>query len=136
MRTNGPITIYNKYLSSGAAAYQRTVVQDVAFEHRKAANKLASGGDIAANAARVFIPMARAASYLKSKPWQALVSKTGKWTLQEGDVVVQGAVTDEITGGFTISSLKAKYDDVYEISSVDTMDSGSVAMQHFNVGLK
>lgn len=136
MRTNGPITVYNKYLSAGAAAYQRTVVPDVAFEHRKAANRLASGGDIAANTARVFIPFERDANYLKPRAWQALVSKTGKWTLQEGDVVVQGEVADEITSLFTITSLKAKYDDVYEIASVDTMDAGSASLRHWNVGLR
>lgn len=148
MRTNCDITIYNRYVVSGAEKYQRVVVLGVAWENRKAANTLASGGKIAAYSARVFIPFARGVSYIEPKAWQALTSKTGKWTLQEDDVIVKGAVTDEIvaastdpithvvTPAFTITSLKAKYDDVLTVASVDTMDTGSFSMQHWNVGLK
>jgi len=131
--------------------YQRTVVADVAFEARKAANVLATGGNIAANSARVFIPFARGANYLKPKAWQVLTTKTGKWTLQEGDYIVKGAVTDEIHAlipahgtdpiipavpAFTITNLKTLYDDVLQVMSVDTMDMGSLHLQHWNVGLK
>ena len=136
MITNADCTIYNKYLQSGSEKYQRTVIYDVTWENRKAANVLASGGNIAANAARVFILFERGADYLKPKAWLALVSKTGKWTLAEGDIVVKGVVTDEITGGFTITNLKAKYDDCFTVASVDTMDIDSECMWHWNVGLK
>ncbi len=136
MRTNADLTIYNKYVSSGVEKWQRTVIADVAWENRKAANVIATGGNIQANSARVFIPFARGTDYLKPIAWLALVSKTGKWTLQEGDVVVKGSVSDSITDAFTISSLKAKYDDVFSVASVDEMISGSKSMWHWNVGLR
>ena len=84
------------------------------------------------------------ANYVKPKAWLALVSKTGKWTLAEGDMIVKGTVTDEIhpavvsppSAAFTVSNLKAKYDDVLAITSVDTFDMGSMALRHWEVGAK
>jgi hypothetical protein len=116
---------------SGAEKYQRTQLSDVAWENRKQANVIASGL-LAADSATVYIPFVLGTDYLKPIAWQA--AKTGKWTLQIGDVIVKGTVTDEITGGFTMTNLKAKYDDVVVIKSVDTMDAGSLSMQHWQVG--
>jgi hypothetical protein len=136
MMTNADLTIYNRYTNAGSEVYQRTQIQGVAWENRKASNTLAAGGSIAADQAVVFIPLARGAAYKKSKAWLALVSKTGYWTLQPGDYIVKGLVSDEISGGFTMTSLKAKYDDVLQITSVDTMDAGSANMQHWKVSAK
>jgi hypothetical protein len=148
MKTNSSLTLYNKI--SGTETYQRTVIPAVEWENRKAYNGLKSGA-LASNTARVFISFSLCANYLKPKAWQALSSKTGKFTIQEGDVIVKGTVTDEIhaavaeiTGpplvpavpAFTVTSLKEKYDDVLVITSVDTMDMGSLAMQHFEIGAK
>ena len=80
--------------------------------------------------------MQRGADYLKPKAWQALVTKTGNWTLQEGDVIVRGEVTDNITTEYKLSDLRAEYDDVVVISSVDAMDQGSPNVQHWEVGCK
>lgn len=133
MRTNTGCTIYNLYIVSGAECYQRTQLSAVAWQNRKAANVIASGL-LAADSATVYIPLALGVSYLKPLTWQALSVKTGYWTLAVGDVIVKGLVTDEITGGFTMTDLKAKYDDVVTIHSVDTMDAGSLSMQHWQVG--
>jgi hypothetical protein len=65
-----------------------------------------------------------------------LTDKTGYWTLQEGDFVVKGFVTDEISSSFTISALQAKYPAVLSITSIDTMDMGSPAMSHWQIGAK
>ena len=134
MKTNSDLTIYNRVANS--ETYQRTQIVGVVWENRKAANVLASGGNIAADQASIYIPLARGAAYLAPKAWQALVTKTGKWTLQNGDYIVKGLVTDTIGTGFTITALKAKYDDVLQITSVDTMDSGSPALQHWQLGAK
>lgn len=136
MKTNTAITLYNRYLVAGVETYQRTVITDVYWENRKASNVLRSGGNIQADQAVVFIPMARGAAFLNPKAWLALVSKTGKWTLQPQDYIVKGVVTDTIGVSFTITQLKAKYDDVLVISSVDTMDMGSASMQHWKVSAK
>lgn len=143
MRTNSDLTLFNRYLSTGVEMYQRTVIAAVMWENRKAANVLASGGNIAADQATVYIPLARGAAYVAPTAWLAKSSKTGFWTLKPGDVIVRGAVTDEIheavvgppaVAAFRMSDLKAKYDNVLVITSVDTMDGGSPAMQHWQIG--
>lgn len=138
MKTNADLTIYNKYTdpTTRTEKYQRTQVRRVAWENSKASNVLQTGGQIAADQATLYIPFQRGANYLKPKAWQALTTKTGKWTIQEGDLIVKGLVSDTISSSFTPTALKAKYDDVLVISSVDTMDAGSPAMHHWQVGAK
>src|SRR5690349_1104037 len=123
MIPNTDLTIYNKYTdpTTRDEKFQRCEVKNVVWENRKASNGRTSGL-LASNTATVFFPFAVGANYVKPKAWLALVTKTGKWTLKEGDVLVKGIVADEITGPFTIASLQAKYDDVVTITSVDTMD--------------
>jgi hypothetical protein len=148
MKTNTSMTIYNKI--AGTETYQRTVIIAAAWENRKAVNGLKTGV-LASNTARVFIPKSVCGDYIAPKAWQALVSKSGKWTLQEGDVIVKGAVTDEIRAAIpysagppvveavaavTMTNIKAKYDDVLTVTSIDTHDNGHVSMHHFEVGAK
>ena len=136
MRTNANLTLYNKYFVGRVEKYQRTQIPAVLWEDRKAANTLASGGDIAANQANIYIPFQRGEKYLFHTEWQALTDKTGYWTLQEGDFVVRGFAVDEITDSFSISSLKAKYPFVLSIKSIDFMDMGNVSLRHWQVGAK
>jgi len=149
MKPNCDITLYNKYTdpSTRLEKYQRVVIYDVIWENRKAINRSKSG-DIANDTAMIYIPFIRGTNHLNPIAWQALTTKTGKWTLQDGDVVVKGVVTDEIadastdpishvvTPAVTITSLTKKYDDVVTISSIDTMDYGAIAMQHWEVSAK
>ena len=139
MITNTSITLYNRYVVSGAEKYQRTVISAVAFEQR-----LASRSNLSDNTARVFIPHDLGTNYLDPIPWLALAVKTGKWTLNEGDVIVKGTVTDEIVAAVisppspavTMTNLQAKYDFIFTIVSVSSMDAGSSRMHHWDVGLK
>jgi hypothetical protein len=110
------------------------VIAEVYWENRRAVNQLASGGNKAADKVLVLIPMALDEEYLSPSAWQALAEKTGKWTLQTEDFIVKGMVPEEITGEFTVSDLKRKYDDVLEIKSVDRMDVGSERINHWQVG--
>lgn len=135
MISNCDITIYNKYIVNRAEQWQRTVILQVAWESTKAI--AGQRFQQPANTVTIFIPFDRKATgYATPKQWQALTDKTGRWTLQEGDVIVRGSVDDEIVGDFTITSLRAAYDDVVSIASVDAMDLGSASMQHFEVGCK
>lgn len=142
MKTECNCTIYNKHIVAGKEKYQRTqIISAVGYsthwENRKAANTLASGGNIAADQAYLYIPFIVVTNYLAPKAWQALLDKTVKWTLQIGDYIVKGLVSDEITDTspvFTITMLKAKYDNVLQIKSVDSMDYGSPYMQHWKIG--
>jgi hypothetical protein len=137
MRTNTSLTIYNAYTDATTRAlkYQRSVISACLWENRKAANRAASG-DIANDQAAIYIPFSVGANHLAPIAW--LAAKTGKWTLAVGDYVVKGAVTDEITTSpsFTISNLKAKYDNVLSITSVDEMDMGRPNLRHWEVGAK
>lgn len=129
MITETDCTIYNKYLVGRVDTYQRVQISGVHWEQRHARE-----GNQDNDFTIVYIPFARGDDYLKPREWQALASKSGAWTLQIGDVIVKGLVSDELVAGtFTLSSLKAAYDDVLVISSVDTRDYGSSNMQHWEV---
>lgn len=132
MRTNCNITLYNKV---SGETYQRTELHGVFWENRKGVNVIKSGLT-AADQASIYIPFYVDDGYQKPKSWQALATKTGKWTLQTGDYIVKGIVTDAISSTFTISNLKATYDDVLQITSVDTQDYGSPDLQHWQIGAK
>ena len=132
MKANADITIYNKYIDSRDEKYQRTVVSSVYWQNIRAASQWRNGGDIAANKVAIYIPLSSGDDYLEPKAWQA--AKTGKFTLQEGDYIVHGEVTDEITSSFTVSDLKAKYDDVLAIAEVDPHLYGG--LKHWKVTAK
>lgn len=137
MKTNCDVTLYNKYIDpdNRTDKYQRTEIRGVFWENRKAANVIKSGL-LAADQASIYISFAVGTNHLDPVEWQALEDKTGKWTLQVGDYIVKGIVTDEVSSTFTITKLKAKYDDVLAISSIDTQDYGSASMRHWQLGGK
>jgi len=143
MIPNSHITIYNKYTdNTRKEKYQRTVIRDVVWQAARAVY-VSGAGMVRANTAFVMIPFARGADYLAPKAWQA--AKSGKWTLQEGDVIVRGIVTNEITeavvlptpvAAFTMTSLRALHEDVVVINNIYAMDEGSFNMQHWEVDCK
>lgn len=140
MRTNADLTLYNKYVASNKERFQRTELRGVMWENRKGRNLVASGGNVAADQAAIYIPMTLE-GFLAPREWQAFEGESGDeealpWTLQVGDLVVKGLVEDEITPEFSVSQLKAKYNDVLQVTSVDTMDAGSPSIQHWQVGAK
>jgi len=137
MITNSDLTIYNKYIDGTTRneKYQRTTITGVMWQSAKASSAK-NGGLLASNTATIFLPFARGTQYKEPQTWLALATKTGYWTLKEGDILVKGIVTDEITSLFTATNLKAKYNNVVIITSVDSMDMGSADMQHWQVGAK
>ena len=131
MRTNSDITVFNKYRVANVDTWQQTQISDVAWEQRHARSQFDSD-----DLATVFVPLARGDDYLNPRVWQALSSKTGKWTLQVGDVIAKGLITFDLSASFPLGVLKAAYDDVLVITSVDTYDYGSASLQHFRIGAK
>ena len=133
MRTNSDITVFNKYRVANVDTWQQTQISDVAWEQRHARSQFDSD-----DLATVFVPLARGDDYLNPRVWQALSSKTGKWTLQVGDVIVKGLVSFALSSSppFTLSALKSAYDDVLVVTAVDTFDYGSVNLQHYRIGAK
>lgn len=134
MRTNASVTIYNKYASLGAEHWHRNVIPSVKWENRKAANVIRSGL-LAADAVTIYIPLNQIeAYYVKPMTWLALIVKNNFFTFKPGDYLVRGIVADEVSSAFTITQLKAKYDDVVRVTTVDRMDAGSISMHHFQIG--
>lgn len=137
MLTNADLTLYNKYIdpTTRAEKYQRSEIKGVNWQGAKAVY-LSGVGLVKSDIATIRIPLARGANYVMPIAWQALTTKTGKWTLQAGDVVVRGIVTDAISDSFTITALRAKYDNALMITAVDSLDQGSANMQHWQIGVK
>lgn len=139
MKTNCALTLYNKYYDANTKknVYHRKTIPAAMWENRKARNVLATGGNIAVDQATIYIPVKENIdSFLSPKNWQGLTDKSENWTLQRGDLVVKGQISDEVNDEFPPTKLKAKYDDVLEISTIDTMDMGSQNMRHWQVGAK
>lgn len=129
MRTNADITIFNKYRVANVDTWQQVQIEGVEWEQRHARSQFDS-----ADLATVFIPIARGDDYLSPRAWQALADKTGKWTLQVGDVIVKGLIIYNLSTSFPLGKLKTAYDDVLTITSVDTYDYGSLSLQHWCIG--
>ena len=153
---NCSLTVYNAYTdaTTRSTVYQRTQIKNAQstncanWNDTKGAN-VSKIGLQDADQALITLPMEVDTNYLTPHAWQALVSKTGKWTLQVGDYIVKGLISDEIhdlipavTGppavsavpAFTVTMLKAKYDNALRITSVDTLDRGRPAVRHWKVG--
>ena len=128
---NSDITIYNKYIENRSEKYKRTVIPDVVWQATDAISRAKE--QVAANSALIMIPFALGAEYQKPKVW---ATDRDGWTLQEGDVVVRGIVTDEITTEYGISNLQKDYDDVLTIFSIAAMDEGSANVQHWELNCK
>lgn len=131
MIPNAHITIYNKYIDARAEKYQRAEVLDCVWQGVSAIARFRE--QIPANTILVMIPFASGGAYKEPKAWQ---SDRSGWTLQEGDVIVRGLVTDEITDEYTITDLRAEHQYVAQIASIATMDNGSFHINHWEVQCK
>nr|DAQ38489.1 MAG TPA: hypothetical protein [Caudoviricetes sp.] len=136
MYTNSNITIYNKYFDKATRTdkYQRTILYGVFWDCKKAVNRIQSGLENA-DEAFIAIPFVvdSGKKYIVPKEFEKLDDKTGYFTLQEGDRVVQGEIDFEVTG--KLSDLDKQYE-AFTITSVDTKNFGSPHMRHWEVGAK
>lgn len=112
MRTNCDVTLYSK--TAGTETYARSVIPRVMWEDRKAVN-VARSGLLEADRAWVYIPAARGA------------------TIRPGDVLVKGVVDKTINASYPLSKLFTEHNAI-TVRSVDTMDLGSPALNHLQVG--
>jgi len=134
MITNATVTIYNKYIVAGNEIWKRNVIPSVKWENRKAANVIKSGL-LTADAVVIYVPYTQIDTYyIKPMAWLALIVKGTYFTFKPGDYLVRTSVPDEVSSNFTITQLKAKYDDCVKITTVDRMDAGSLTMHHFQLG--
>ena len=115
MKTNTTATLYKKSIVNRAEVWTSETIISCHWEARKAANVMGSGL-LEADSVSVFIPFS-----------------AGRYTIHNGDVLVKGIVTDVISPSFTMTDLRAKYDDVIEVHSVDVKDYGSYPLRHVQV---
>ena len=142
------VTIYNAYESENLdLAYNITVIKGVLMDESRGTN-IAKSGLSDADTVTLFIPFSAKAvdgvagverTYLPPKAFYSSTSKDEHWTLDTGgqssgvaSFFVKGRVVD--SGSY--SSLRSRYDAVYNVSSVDIRDFGTPDMQHFQVGGK
>ena len=122
-----------------------TILSGVFLDRSQAAN-IEKSGLRDADAATLFIPFSVTAvdagteeekQYIGPNAYRSLVNKTGYWTLDPGGVsssvdcfFIKGVVVSDES----YSTLREQYDDVYDVTTVDTRDFGSKSMQHWQVG--
>lgn len=143
------VTVYNKVEdeTTGAAIYNITILRGVFLDISKGANVMKSGL-VSADSATLYIPMSIKAinadtgeeqTFVNQKEYERLAQsmRHGYWTLRPGgssSSVDCFFVKGELTENTSFSDLKNRYDDVYDVSTVDTKDFGSKSMWHWEVG--
>lgn len=115
MRTNTALTLYSKSISNHAEVWTRSTIPAAEWENTDIANSAAFGVE-KADKVSIFIPL-------------------GTWTIHPEDILVKGIVSDTVNASsFTVSDLRAKYEDVVVVRSANKLDFGSAPMRHWEVG--
>lgn len=130
MKTNTSMTIYNKYFNpiTRGDSWKRHVISEVFWDSNRS---VTTGRDMARiDRVNVFIPFN--ANYMTyfTDPITFKSNPDNYWTIQNGDIIVKGTVTDEITKQ---SELESKYNDVLTVSTFTIKDFGSSNMRHIEV---
>lgn len=141
------VTLYNATENPDSLMVEAniTILEGVFLDAAKGSNVIRSGLE-SADAATLFIPMSIEAvngvtgqkqAFLPSKEYDRLDDKSGNWTLRSGGAssavecfFVKGVVVEQAS----FQSINQRYDDVYRVTSVDTLDYGSPDLQHWEVG--
>ena len=130
---NDTVTIYNKYVQDGTEKWQRTILVGVFWNDIKGAVARKTGLT-PTDSLQLLIPFSVSAGgvYKAPKAWGTLASKSGYWTIQDGDTVIKGSITYDVTKS---SKELHTYDDVRTITSIDTKSFGG-NMSHWEVSGK
>lgn len=124
---NKDITIFNKLYDKEKRTdvYKRTVLKGVHTEMTQSSDFVDK--EMRANDTLfVSIPFSFE-GYVKPKEYQE--NFLGKWTLQEGDIIVAGVVENDIDSPKYLKHL----DNVYTIKSVKSIDYSVTSLNHFEV---
>ena len=134
------VTIFNHHedKKNGVSMWYPTVLDGVELQVAKGINVSKSGNDNADSASlhiRINADIRKA--YKKPKEYKALEEKQGYFTLKPDDFFMEGRYDntpvdeEEYPDGF-FEYMKKTYDDVYNITTVDTFK----VIPHFEVGGK
>ena len=149
MYTPHTVTIYNVSENPDTLEqeYNVTFLRGVFLDRRQAIN-IEKSGLQDADAATLFIPFSVEAidavtesrkQYIGPKAYRQLTDVSEYWTLEPGGTR-SGAdtffVKGEVLSYEGYGKMREKYDDVYDITTVDMRDFGSEDMQHWQVGAR
>lgn len=149
MYTPHTVTIYNVAENPDTLEqeYNMTILRGVFLDRTQAAN-IEKSGLRDADAATLFIPFSVEAvdavtgspkQYIGPKAYRQLADTSGYWTLEPGGLS-SGAdsffVKGEVVNYLGYGKMRELYDDVYDITTIDTRDFGSADMQHWQVGAR
>lgn len=149
MYTPHTVTVYNvsEDPTTLQPEYNITVLRGVFLDRRQAAN-IEKSGLRDADVATLFIPFSVDAvdavtgtpkQYIGPKAYRQLANTSGYWTLEPGGLS-SGAdsffVKGEVVNYLGYGKMRELYDDVYDITTIDTRDFGSQDMQHWQVGAR
>lgn len=140
------VTVYNTYVETDPSTFEETsvnhitVLRGVFLDASKASNVAKSGLE-GADSVNLYIPVGvEAVDGVTGEPkqytgpiefWRA-DDKSGLWTLSVGRncFFVKG---EAVHPDWTVQTIEAAYDDVYDVTKVDFKDFGG-EMSHFQVG--
>ena len=149
MYTPHTVTIYNvgENPDTLEQEYNVTFLRGVFLDRRQAIN-IEKSGLRDADAATLFIPFSVEAvdavtgspkQYIGPKAYRQLSDVSGYWTLEPGGLssgMDSWFVKGEILNYSGYGRMRELYDDVYDITTIDTRDFGSADMQHWQVGAR
>lgn len=132
MYTNTGCTIYNRYTDKDTRleTYKRTYLQNVFWNSIAGISKIKNGIENS-DQAKIIIPFSVTSdsAYLKPKEFKTLTIKEGYFTFSANDKIAKGEIPENVS----MKELENLYDDVLNITSVDTLDYGSSEMRHWEV---
>lgn len=149
MYTPHTVTIYNvgENPDTLEQEYNITFLRGV-FLDRREASLIEKTGLRDADVATLFIPFSVNAvdaltetpkQYISPKAYRQLEDTSGYWTL-EGGGLLSGQdsffIKGEVVNYSGYAKMRELYDDVYDITTIDTRDFGSPDMQHWQVGAR
>lgn len=144
MYTPHTVTLYNVGRED-PETYQKdvniTILRGVFLDCSKAVN-VSKTGQEGADAVNLLIPFSveaedgangRKKRYARPKEYALAQDKSLLWTLEPGNrcFFVKGELVEP---GWDFQPINSRYDDVYQVTKVDTKDFGSEEMQHWEVG--
>lgn len=149
MYTPHTVTIYNvgENPDTLEQEYNMTFLRGVFLDRRQAAN-IEKSGLRDADAATLFVPFSVEAvdavtgtpkEYIGPKAYRQLEDTSGYWTLEPGGLGSSADsffVKGEVVNYLGYGKMRELYDDVYDITTIDTRDFGSPDMQHWQVGAR
>lgn len=126
MMTNSKMSVFNRYTdpSTKKVTFKKHTIDKVFWDNSKGVN-LNHGHD-KDNAVNVYIPknVNDLSNYVPPKSYNG-----SNWTLNNGDLMIKGEVTENEVNG--IKDLSAY--EVFTITVVDDKDFGSSNMHHFEI---